>query len=186
MSFNCPCRLVLVLVPGSRFLVVHFSGCSSCAYAHGRGVRYIARGYWNIRWRTEFFSFFVFWFGWSLRSWSWSCSRRRTQTQTQTQSAVHLIIIFLISCLDLSGRSTKTGKVSGKRVFDLDSAFWSFGHSPIIIIIIMIVSYSGPGDNNKSMLMLVLVLVIMLWLFLFLRFPCSTCPVGVSDSGFKH
>lgn len=106
-----------------------------------------------------------------------------TDTDTVCCSSYH---IFLISCLDLSGRSTKTGKVSGKRVFDLDSAFWSFGHSPIIIIIIMIVSYSGPGDNNKSMLMLVLVLVIMLWLFLFLRFPCSTCPVGVSDSGFKH
>lgn len=46
---------------------------------------------------------------------------------------------------------------------DYACAFWSFGHSPILIIIVIFVSCSGPGDNNKS----VSVHVLVLWLSVF-------------------
>jgi hypothetical protein len=46
-------------------------------------------------------------------------------------------------------------------VFHSDYAFWSFGHSPIIIILIF-VSCSGPGDNKS-----VFVFMLELWLSVF-------------------
>lgn len=100
-----------------------------------------------------------------------------------TSASLPVPVFFWVG---LVRRLERHGPVSWKSVFHSDfayaSAFWSFGHSPILTIIIVIfVSCSGPGDSNKSVsLCLCLCLC-----FLCSRFPYMTSPssVGVSDSG---